>query len=216
MQGQESQLGFSGLILSFPCHPRPNPRWPLVSLQAPLPPPPPDFSFPDGKAHTILSVSLEERKQAAWRQGDGHGDLGRTFLKESPRNRFSQGDSGVWGNQDGLCWLALPRLPVSNLSPTLYTDVSLLLAFCATLLTFQDLSRAELSAGALRPRAPGRDLSSSSSNCWSPLLSPAHPPPPQLGKAFLDDLRGRRRGEERDGISLGGDDVLQVESVGWL
>lgn len=42
---------------------------------------PSHLSFPGGKAHTILSASLEERKQAAWRQGDGQGDLGRTLLK---------------------------------------------------------------------------------------------------------------------------------------
>lgn len=81
MQGQESRLGFSGLILSLlPLSSSPQPTLAPGILTSTFAPPS-HLSFPGGKAHTILSASLEERKQAAWRQGDGQGDLGRTLLK---------------------------------------------------------------------------------------------------------------------------------------
>lgn len=81
MQGQESRLGFSGLILSLlplSCSPQPALAPGILASPFALPS---HLSFLDTKAHTFLSVSLEEREQAAWRQGDDQGDLGRTLLK---------------------------------------------------------------------------------------------------------------------------------------
>lgn len=115
---------------SFPCHAPRDPRWPLVSRKPLCPALPPQFP---GQKGFIPSCQSAWKKRAGCLEAGGwlQGDLGRTLLKGrlGLHNRFSQGDSGVWGNQDGLLAGWPPRLPVSNLSPTLYTDVSLL-AFC--------------------------------------------------------------------------------------
>lgn len=193
MQGQELH-GFSGVdpLPSFPLVMLPrDPRWPLVSSQAPFACP--TLSFPGRKAHTFRQSAWKKESRLLGGRGMARVTLGGLFLKErlGLHQQVFPGGQGVWGNQDGLRWLALPRLPVSNLSPTLYTDVSLL-AFCATLLTFQELEQSRAKPGPRGPEElPVEIFPPPSSNCWPPS------PPPALGEACLTTSEEEGGGEKR-------------------
>lgn len=138
MQEQESQLGCSLSILPLAS---PPPARLLVPPRAPLPP--------------QTSVTLAERlipfSQSAWKKrenslpgGRGVAEVTsrRLFWKEMPRTSPTgfpgKGSSGYFGEIGMGCagWSA-PHFLCLTFPPPLCTTVSLLLHFCATLLTFQ-------------------------------------------------------------------------------
>ena len=91
---------------------------------------PSHLSFPGGKAHTILSASLEERKQACL--GMARVTLGGPFLKEPPRTSptgFPRG-TAVFGKIKMVCagWPSHGFLCLTFPPPCILMSLSLLFA----------------------------------------------------------------------------------------
>ena len=132
MQGQESRLGFSGLILSFlPLHPPRNPRWPLVSSQAPSPCPPTSVSRAE---RLIPSCQPAWKKESRLPGGRGMArvTLGGPFLKEPPRTSptgFPRG-TAVFGKIKMVCagWPSHGFLCLTFPPPCILMSLSLLFA----------------------------------------------------------------------------------------
>lgn len=102
------------------------------------------------------------------------------------------------------------RVLCLSFPPPLCTGVSLLLAFCTTLLVFQELEMARAKCQAPE-ELPVRTFLPPSGNYWS--LSPA---PSGLGDAYSEALRGERReGKELEQLR-GKTYVWEVGSTGWL